>query len=82
MDVQLKRGLLDICVLAAIKNKDSYGYQIIKDMKPYLDKGVFKKLKNINFFNTVEIKFGTISWGENIDMCADSLYDTSEKYND
>lgn len=54
----------------------------IKDMKPYLDKGVFKKLKNINFFNTVEIKFGTISWGEDIDMCADSLYDTSEKYND
>ena len=54
----------------------------IKDMKPYLDKGVFKKLKNINFFNTVEIKYGTISWGENIDMCADSLYDTSEKYND
>lgn len=53
----------------------------IKDMKPYLNKGVFKKLKNINFFNTVEIKFGTISWGENIDMCADSLYDTSEKYN-
>ena len=46
-------------------------------MKPYLDKGVFKKLKKINFFNTVEIKFGTISWGENIDMCADSLYDTS-----
>ena len=54
----------------------------IKDMKPYLDKGVFKKLKNINFFNTVEIKYGTISWGENIDMCADSLYDTSENYND
>ena len=36
MDIQLKRGLLDICVLAAIKNKDSYGYQIIKDIKPYL----------------------------------------------
>lgn len=37
MDVQLKRGLLDICVLAAIKHEDSYGYQIIKDMKPYVD---------------------------------------------
>lgn len=37
MDVQLKRGLLDICVLAAIKNEDSYGYQIIKDMKPYVE---------------------------------------------
>lgn len=37
MDIQLKRGLLDVCVLAAIKNEDSYGYQIIKDMKPYLE---------------------------------------------
>lgn len=37
MDVQLKRGLLDICVLAAIKDEESYGYQIIKDMKPYVD---------------------------------------------
>lgn len=37
MDIQLKRGLLDVCVLAAIKSKDSYGYQIIKDMKPYVE---------------------------------------------
>ena len=36
MDIQLKRGLLDVCVLAAIKSEDSYGYQIIKDMKPYV----------------------------------------------
>jgi len=36
MDVQLKRGLLEICVLSAIKYKDSYGYKIIKDMSPYL----------------------------------------------
>ncbi len=37
MDIQLKRGLLDVCVLAAIRNADSYGYQIIKDMKPYIE---------------------------------------------
>ena len=37
MDIQIKRGLLDVCVLAAIKNEDSYGYQIIKDMKPYME---------------------------------------------
>ena len=37
MDIQLKRGLLDVCVLAAIKDEESYGYQIIKDMKPYMD---------------------------------------------
>lgn len=37
MDIQLKRGLLDVCVLAAIKNEESYGYKIIKDMKPYME---------------------------------------------
>lgn len=37
MDIQLKRGLLDVCVLAAIKDEDSYGYKIIKDMKPFIE---------------------------------------------
>ena len=37
MDIQLKRGLLDVCVLAAIKSQDSYGYQMIKDIKPYME---------------------------------------------
>ena len=32
IDPQLKRGLLDICVLAALRQEDSYGYQIIKDL--------------------------------------------------
>ena len=37
MDIQLKRGMLDVCVLAAIKDGESYGYKIIKDMKPYME---------------------------------------------
>ena len=37
MDIQLKRGLLDVCVLAAIKDRESYGYQIIKDMRPFVE---------------------------------------------
>ena len=37
MDIQLKRGILDVCVLAAIKDGESYGYKIIKDMKPYIE---------------------------------------------
>ena len=37
MDIQLKRGMLDVCVLAAIQDEDSYGYKIIKDMKPYVN---------------------------------------------
>lgn len=37
MDNQMKRGLLEVCVLAAIREEDSYGYQIIKDVKPYVE---------------------------------------------
>jgi PadR family transcriptional regulator PadR len=37
MDGQLKRGLLDVCVLTAIKDEESYGYKIIKDVKPYIE---------------------------------------------
>lgn len=37
MDIQLKRGLLDVCVLAAIRSEESYGYKIIKDIKPCME---------------------------------------------
>ena len=37
MDAQLKRGVLDVCVLASIKDEDSYGYKIIKDVSPYIE---------------------------------------------
>ena len=37
MDIQIKRGLLDVCVLSAIKDAPSYGYQIIKDIKPCVE---------------------------------------------
>lgn len=34
MDIQMKKGLIEVCVLAAILNEDSYGYKIIEDLKP------------------------------------------------
>ena len=37
MDIQMKRGLLDVCVWAAIKDEESYGYRIIKDLTPYVE---------------------------------------------
>jgi PadR family transcriptional regulator PadR len=37
MDVQLKRGLLELCVLAAIRDGESYGYRMLRDMQPYAD---------------------------------------------
>lgn len=52
MDIQLKRGILDVCVLTAIKNEDSYGYKIIKDLQPYIELSestlytILKRLEN------------------------------------
>ena len=37
MNIQLKRGLLDVCVLSAIKDEESYGYRIIKDIAPCIE---------------------------------------------
>lgn len=37
MDIQLKRGMLDVCVLATIKDNDTYGYEIIKSLKPIME---------------------------------------------
>lgn len=58
------------------------GEKRIKDMKPYLEKGVFKKLKDQEFFKSVKVAYGTVTWGENIDLCADSIYETSFISND
>ena len=59
MDIQLKRGLLDVCVLAAIKNEDSYGYKIIKDMKPYLklsESTLYTILKRLETANMLTVR--------------------------
>ena len=37
MDAQMKKGSLDVCVLVALKERDSYGYQIIKDVSPIVE---------------------------------------------
>ena len=36
LDAQMKRGLVEHCVLAVLARGDSYGYQIIKDMAPFV----------------------------------------------
>lgn len=37
MDAQLKKGLLELCVLVSLKKEESYGYKIITDISPYVD---------------------------------------------
>ena len=64
MDIQLKRGLLDVCVLAAIKDGESYGYQIIKDMKPYMELSestlytILKRLETANMLTVRTAEHG------------------------
>ena len=64
MDIQLKRGLLDVCVLAAIKNEASYGYKIIKDLKPYIELSestlytILKRLETSNLLTVSTAEHG------------------------
>ena len=64
MDIQLKRGLLDVCVLAAIKSSDSYGYKIIKDMKPYIELSestlytILKRLESADMLTVRTVEHG------------------------
>ena len=64
MDIQLKRGLLDVCVLAAIKSGDSYGYKIIKDLKPYIELSestlytILKRLETANMLTVRTAEHG------------------------
>ena len=60
----MKRGLLDVCVLAAIESEDSYGYQIIKDMKPYIELSestlytILKRLENAEMLTVRSAEHG------------------------
>ena len=64
MDIQLKRGLLDVSVLAAIKDEDSYGYKIIKDLKPYIELSestlytILKRLETANMLTVRTAEHG------------------------
>ena len=58
MDAQLKKGLLDGCVLAAIRSEESYGYKIISDISPYIEISestlypILKRLESMSMVTT------------------------------
>lgn len=37
MDAQLKKGLIEMCVLAIIAQEETYGYKIVTDISPYVE---------------------------------------------
>jgi DNA-binding PadR family transcriptional regulator len=84
MDIQLKRGLLDICVLAAIKDEDSYGYRIIKDMKPYVEISESTLYPILRRLETAEVLVtaldrGDLDWREFVNPNSDYNRNTDTK---
>jgi hypothetical protein len=47
------------------------------DMKPYLDKGIFKQLWDVSLFKTVRLSFDTIEWDNEADLDPEILYNYS-----
>lgn len=44
------------------------------DVKPYLEYGIFKELKDMNYFKRVKIAFGTVQWPNEQDISPETLY--------
>ncbi|MSR91871.1 DUF2442 domain-containing protein [Inconstantimicrobium porci] len=56
------------------------GEERIFDMKPYLEKGIFKELKDKSLFNSVKISYDSIVWENEADMDPEMLYEDSVPY--
>lgn len=52
----------------------SNGEDKIFDVKPWLEKGIYQQLKNIDLFKKPFVAFGTVVWNEDIDFSPDTLY--------
>ncbi len=73
-DVKVVKPLTDYKIYVEIED----GRKGIFDMKPYLDFGVFKELKDINYFNQVYILFGALSWPHEQDIAPETLVNEME----
>lgn len=56
------------------------GEKKVFDMKPYLDKGIFKELKDEKKFRSVRVSFDSIQWSNQADIDPEVLYEKSVAY--
>ncbi|PSB61555.1 DUF2442 domain-containing protein [filamentous cyanobacterium CCP1] len=68
-DVKVVKPLPDYRIYVEIED----GRQGIFDMKPYLDHGLFRELKDEHYFNQVDILFGAITWPHEQDIAPETL---------
>jgi Protein of unknown function (DUF2442) len=62
--------LQDFMLRLTFKN----GERKIFDMKPLLNTGIFKELKNVEIFNTAKVSFDTVEWANDADIDPETLY--------
>ena len=68
-DVKTVKPLPDFRIYVEIEN----GRKGIFDLKPYLDHGVFRELRDIHYFNRVGILFGAVTWPNEQDIAPETL---------
>ena len=60
-----------------LKRKFNNDEEKLFDVKKIYNLPCYKPLQNKEFFNTVRIEYGSITWGNDIDYCPDCLYEES-----
>jgi len=60
----------------------SNGEKRLFDMKPFLNKGIFKELRNIEMFRTAHVNFDTVGWDNDADFDPEVLYTAGKKVRD
>ena len=60
-----------------LRLKFKNGEEKIFDMRPYLETGIFKELKDESIFNTVKVSFDTVQWDNEADIDPETLYKDS-----
>lgn len=68
-DVKTVRPLSNYLIYVEIED----GRKGIFDLKPYLDIGVFRELRNVHYFNQVGILFGAVTWPNEQDIAPETL---------
>ena len=68
-DVKTVKSLPDYRIYVEIED----GRKGIFDLKPYLDFGVFRELRDVHYFNQVGILFGAVTWPHEQDIAPETL---------
>jgi hypothetical protein len=78
-DITMYQGVREVKVLEDYKlliNFENNENRIL-DMKPFLDKGIFRELTDKHIFNSVKVSFDTIEWCNSADMDPETVYERS-----